>query len=149
MSASPATAPQATSAQATSAAAAGRHAERPAPAERGATTIAEAAIERIATRIIAEQAGGVGGTARRLLGVSMGQASTERDAEVAARLRGTSAVSLAVRCSVGYPTPVAEAVTAMRDALTERIGELTGVAVQRIDVTVTSLPTATTGARVR
>jgi uncharacterized alkaline shock family protein YloU len=149
MTADPATTPQTTSAQATSAPAAGRHAERPEPAERGATTIAEPAIERITTRIIAESSTGVGGTARRLLGVSVGQASAEREADVTARLRGASAVSLQVRCSVPYPTPVAEAITAMRAELSEKLGALTGLAVQRIDVTVTSLPTATTGARVR
>jgi uncharacterized alkaline shock family protein YloU len=149
MTAEPSTTPQTTPAQATSAPAAGRHAERPEPAERGATTIAEPAVERLATRIIAESSTEVGGTARRLLGVSVGHASTEREAEVAARLRGASAVSLQVRCSVGYPTPVAAAITAMRVELSEKLGALTGLAVQRIDVTVASLPTATTGARVR
>jgi uncharacterized alkaline shock family protein YloU len=149
VTANSATTPQTTPAQTTPASAAGRHAERPEPADRGATTIAEPAIERIATRVIAESSAGVGGTARRLLGVPIGQASAEREAEVTARLRGVSAVSLQVRCSVGYPSPVAEAITAMRGELTTRLAELTGLAVQRIEVTVTSLPTATTGARVR
>jgi uncharacterized alkaline shock family protein YloU len=124
-----------------------RHAERPEPAERGATTVAELAVERIATKVVADSAG-VGGTARRLLGIAVGQASADRDAEVAARLRGASAVSLSVRCSVPYPTPVAEAVATLRGELSERIDELTGLSLQRVDVTVTSLVTAS-GARVR
>jgi uncharacterized alkaline shock family protein YloU len=105
------------------------------------------AVERIATKVVADSAG-VGGTARRLLGIAVGQASAERDAEVAARLRGVSAVSLQVRCSVPYPTPVAQAVETLRGELSERIGELTGLSLQRVDVTVTSLVTAS-GARVR
>jgi uncharacterized alkaline shock family protein YloU len=109
--------------------------------------VVELALERIATKVVADSAG-VGGTARRLLGISVGQASTERDADVAARLRGASAVSLAVRCSVPYPTPVAPAVSTLRGELAERIGELTGLSVQRVDVTVTSLVTAS-GARVQ
>ncbi len=124
-----------------------RHADRPEPAERGSTTVAELAVERIATKVVADSAG-VGGTARRLLGIAVGQASAERDAEVAARLRGVSAVSLQVRCSVPYPTPVAQAVETLRGELSERIGELTGLSLQRVDVTVTSLVTAS-GARVR
>jgi uncharacterized alkaline shock family protein YloU len=124
-----------------------RHADRAEPAERGTTQVAELAVERIAMKVVADSAG-VGGTARRLLGVSVGQASAERDAEVDARLRGVSAVSLVVRCSVPYPTPVAEAVATLRGELVERIGELTGLSVQRVDVTVTSLVTAS-GARVR
>jgi uncharacterized alkaline shock family protein YloU len=121
----------------------------PAPAdvsERGRTTVSGRAVERIAVRLI-DECPEAGGTARRILGVSAGQAARE-SADVTARLHGTSAVSLAVRCSVPYPRPVARATAALREILTTRLAELTGLTVQRIDITVTELTSAGTGRRV-
>jgi len=115
--------------------------------ERGRTTIAERAVERIATRLIAE-AEHVGGTARRMLGVTVGAEDPGREAKVHAYLQGDTAVSLVVRCSVPYPTPVAQVTHALRARLIERVGALTGLVVQRVDITITALTTSA-GVRVQ
>jgi uncharacterized alkaline shock family protein YloU len=116
-------------------------ADAPAAAEeRGRTTVSRQAVERIAARIVAE-CPDVEGTARRVLGVNAG--GNRGDATVAARLHGASAVSLALRCSVPYPRPVARSAEALRQLLTARVAELTGLRVQRVDITVTELPAGT------
>jgi uncharacterized alkaline shock family protein YloU len=114
--------------------------------QRGRTTVSRRAVERIAARLI-DECPEAGGTARRILGVSAGQPD-RCSADVTARLHGATAVSLAVRCSVPYPRPVARAAAAVRELLTARLAELTGLTVQRIDITVTELTTASTGRRV-
>ena len=111
-----------------------------AAAERGRTTVSRQAVERIAARIVAD-CPEVEGTARRVLGVNAG--GNRGDATVAARLHGASAVSLAVRCSVPYPRPVARSAAALRELLTARVSELTGLRVQRVDINVTELPAGT------
>lgn len=113
----------------------------------GRTTISEQAVERIATRLVAECAD-VGGTARRVLGVTVG-AAAERDATVAARLHGGTEVSLAVRCSVPYPTPVRRATDTLRELLLRQVSELTGLTVQRVDIAVTELTTDAPGRRLQ
>jgi uncharacterized alkaline shock family protein YloU len=120
---------------------AGRPALADAPAaERGRTTVSRQAVERIAARIVAD-CPEVEGTARRVLGVNA--AGNRGDATVAARLHGASAVSLAVRCSVPYPRPVARSAAALRELLTARVSALTGLRVQRVDINVTELPAGT------
>lgn len=110
--------------------------------ERGRTVVTHQAVERIAARLVAD-CPDVGGTARRVLGLGGG------DAVVAVRLHGARAVSLAVRCSVPYPRPVRRSAEALRELLMTRVPELTGMRVQRVDVTVTWLPTpAASGRRV-
>lgn len=108
--------------------------------ERGHTTIAEHAVEHIATRLIAESEH-MGGTARRVFGVTLGAEHHGRDAQVHARVHGETATSLTVRCSIPYPTPVRQATDAVRTHLMRRVEELTGLTVQHVDITVTALTT--------
>jgi uncharacterized alkaline shock family protein YloU len=114
-------------------------------AERGRTVVSPQAVERIVGRLVTE-CPEVSGLARRVLGVHVGPA--REDAGVAVRLHGTTAVSLAVRCSVPYPRPVARSAEALRTLLIARVTELTGLRVQRVDVTVAELPGASAGRRV-
>jgi uncharacterized alkaline shock family protein YloU len=109
-------------------------------AERGRTTVSRQAVEHIAARLTDGRpgAGGAPGPA----------AGTQGDAAVAARLHGATAVSLAVRCSVPYPRPVARSAEALRELLMTRVLELTGLRVQRVDISVTDLPGAGQGRRV-
>lgn len=109
-------------------------------AERGRTTVSRQAVEHIAARLTdgRPDAGGVPGRA----------AGAHGDATVAARLHGVTAVSLAVRCRVPYPRPVARSAEALRELLMTRVLELTGLRVQRVDIRVTDLPGADQGRRV-
>lgn len=109
-------------------------------AECGRTTISEQAVEHIATRLIAESEH-MGGTARSVLGVTLGDEHHGRDARVHARVHGETATSLTVRCSIPYPTPVRQTTDAVRTHLMRRVEELTGLTVQHVDITVTALTT--------
>ena len=105
-----------------------------AAADRGRTVITRQAVERITARLTAD-CPEVGGTTHRVLGVR----GRHDDALVAARMHGSTAVSLAVRCSVPYPQPVGRSAEALREFLITRVTELTGLRVQRVDVAVAEL----------
>jgi uncharacterized alkaline shock family protein YloU len=116
------------------------------PGERGRTTIADRVIERIAVQAVSE-VGAAGGSARRMLGVAVGGAGLDQDAQVAVTVAGGTA-ALAVQLSVAYPASVARTAREVRQRLVERIEELTGHAVSRVDVTVTAVHTAAPTRRV-
>jgi uncharacterized alkaline shock family protein YloU len=115
----------------------GRH-HRPDPVDdRGRTTIDPQVIEAIAALIACEEPG-VGGAARRVLGVAV----TGEDAAHAPRVEATVAgetVSLRIRLSVTYPEPVLDVTDRVRRRLVERVGELTGKRVGVVDVIVAAL----------
>ncbi|GHF33848.1 putative alkaline shock family protein YloU [Amycolatopsis bartoniae] len=104
------------------------------PAARGTTTVSERAVQRIATRLVVDMED-VGGTARRLLGVTV---ADDEAPKVAATVRHEH-VTLDVELSVPYPASVARTTEAARAQLTRDVGELTGLTVDRVDVTVTAL----------
>ncbi|EHR52673.1 hypothetical protein SacmaDRAFT_4488 [Saccharomonospora marina XMU15] len=104
---------------------------------RGRTTIADRVVERIAVHA-AREVEGVGGSARRLLGVRVSGEAPQRSVQADARVRAGTA-SLRMQLSVRYPTPVARTVEQARDHVMRRVTELTGLAVSRVDVTVTAL----------
>lgn len=114
---------------------------------RGRTTLADRAVERIAAKAVSEVEG-VGGSARRMLGVVVGGADPDRAAEVSAEVRGET-VSLRVRLSVLYPVSVAGTTEQVRTHLRRRVEELTGLPVPRVDITVTALHRDAVGGRVR
>lgn len=109
----------------------------PAPPDRGVTTVAEHTVARIAGHALTEVPH-VGGSARRVLGVTLGGADPDRDADVTARVTGTD-VELAVRLSVVYPMSVRDVTESARGHLTGRVAELTGLTVSRVDIVVTAL----------
>jgi uncharacterized alkaline shock family protein YloU len=117
----------------------------PDAAERGRTTVSRQAVERIAARLTANCPD---------VGEAPGHVARGRGREprpgtaVAVRLHGTTAVSLAVRCSVSYPRPVERSAEALRQLLVDRVRELTGLRVQRVDINVTGLPARAGGRRV-
>ncbi|MGH4024060.1 MAG: Asp23/Gls24 family envelope stress response protein [Pseudonocardiaceae bacterium] len=119
----------------------------PVPAEdRGHTTIQPQVFEAMAARIVSEEPG-VGGAARRVLGVAMTGEDPERTARVEARLAG-DVVTLRVRLSVAYPTPVHDVTDRLRRRLIDRIGELTGTQVGVVEIVVAALHHPATGRRV-
>ncbi|TDV48745.1 Asp23/Gls24 family envelope stress response protein [Actinophytocola oryzae] len=98
----------------------------------GRTTLADRAVEHTAVQAITEVAD-VGGAAGRLLG-----AAEDRSAQVSVTVDGTTA-ALDVRLSIAYPASVARRTQEVRDHLVERVHELTGLVVTRVDITVTAL----------
>ncbi|MEA5363002.1 Asp23/Gls24 family envelope stress response protein [Amycolatopsis sp., V23-08] len=119
--------------------------ERIAADDRGTLTIADSAVERIAAHAVTE-VDGVGGAATRVLGVAVGGETLDRSAKVTATVTGGTA-TLAVRLSVGYPQSVRKTTETTRDHLTRRVGDLTGLSVERVDITVTALHTETAETR--
>jgi uncharacterized alkaline shock family protein YloU len=103
----------------------------------GRTTLARRAVERTAVQAVTEVAD-VGGAARRLLGDAMSGPAEERAAQVSATVDDTTA-SLSVRLSIAYPASVAHTTQQVRAHLVQRLGELTGLVVTRVDITVTDL----------
>lgn len=117
------------------------------PAEdRGRTTIHPRVIEAMAARIVSDEPG-VGGVARRVLGVAMTGADPERAPQVEATLFG-DVVALRVRLSVTYPAPVHTVTDRLRRRLIDRIGELTGTQVGVVEIVVAALHRPDTGRRV-
>jgi uncharacterized alkaline shock family protein YloU len=109
-----------------------------APAEnRGRTTIADRAIEAMAARIAREEPG-VGGAARRVLGIAVTAEDADRAPQVEATVAG-EVVSLRVRLSVIYPAPVHAMTDRVRRRLIDRLGALTGKQVGVVDIVVTAL----------
>ena len=104
---------------------------------RGRTTIAEHAVERIAIQLLTEVEH-VGGSPRRMLGVTVGGEDPDRDAQVTAEITGET-VAFDVRLSATYPASVSRTTEKARSHLTRRVEELTGLAVSRVDIVVTAL----------
>ncbi|MEW1723315.1 Asp23/Gls24 family envelope stress response protein [Streptomyces sp. NPDC093109] len=102
--------------------------------ERGVTTIAAHAVERLAAHAVTEVEG-TGGTGAAS---ASGGGKPGRAATVTARVKGEVA-SLDVRLSVLYPASVAGTTEAARAHLIDRVGEFTGLTVSRVDITVTAL----------
>ena len=111
----------------------------PEVAERGRTTVAPLALERIAAHAAADIAD-VGGSARRVAGMALGVEKVEQAVRVHAVVDG-NLVNLVVHLSVGYSIPVAATADTVRAHLVDRVGELTGMAVGRVDIAVTALHT--------
>jgi uncharacterized alkaline shock family protein YloU len=123
---------------------AGRHRLDPAE-DRGRTTIQNRVIEAMATRI-ASQEPDVGGVARRFMGVAVTSEDADRAPGVEATVTG-GVISLRVRLSVAYPTPVHTATDRVRRHLIDRIGELTGKRVGVVDIVVAALHRPDSGGR--
>lgn len=105
--------------------------------DRGQTTIQDRVIETMATRIVSEEPG-VGGAARRFLGVAVTSEDADRAPQVEATVAGEVA-SLRVRLSLTYPAPVHAMTDQVRRRLIDRIGVLTGKRVGVVDIVVTAL----------
>jgi uncharacterized alkaline shock family protein YloU len=111
----------------------------------GRTTMADRAVEHTAMQAITEIAD-VGGTTHWMFGDTLSGPAEERSAQVSATVDETTA-SLHVRLSIAYPASVARTTRQVRAHLIRRLHELTGLAVTRVDITVTSLYIAQPGHR--
>jgi len=109
---------------------------------RGALTIEPRAVERIASAA-ATEVDHIGGAARRVLSVAVGDDAAAQRPQVDAEVDGGT-VGLAVTCSVAYPQPVATATDRLRARLTERITTLTGLTPRSVRITVAALTSGAT-----
>ncbi len=100
----------------------------PAPDDRGILDIAPAVAEKIARRVTSEVEGARG--------------PVRADAELG---RGSARLDLELR--VEYPRPVRKVAADVQRRVASRVRELTGLAVDAVDVTVTELPTPPRQAR--
>ncbi|MFI9450154.1 Asp23/Gls24 family envelope stress response protein [Amycolatopsis sp. NPDC052450] len=112
---------------------------------RGGLTVAGVAVERIAARAITEL-DGIGGAASRVLGIAVGGEDLDQGAKVSAHVTG-SATTLDVRLSVRYPLSVRATTETAREHLIRRVGELSGLTVSQVDITVTALHSTETETR--
>ncbi|GAB3733407.1 hypothetical protein GCM10027598_58000 [Amycolatopsis oliviviridis] len=107
---------------------------------RGGLTVAGGAVERIAAQAITEL-DGIGGAASRVLGIAVGGEDLGQGAKVSANVTGSTA-TLDVRLSVKYPLSVRATTETAREHLLRRVGELSGLTITRVDITVTALHSA-------
>lgn len=104
-----------------------------APAQRGSLTIERGAIEKIASQAAAELTG-VGRATSGIAGLS-GRGDLTARPKVAVQLRGTSA-SIALTIGARYPAPLVDLTSSVRRRCAEQVQQLTGLQVDRVDVTV-------------
>ncbi|ROR73493.1 Asp23/Gls24 family envelope stress response protein [Bogoriella caseilytica] len=104
--------------------------------ERGSLTVAERVARKIAAQVVSEIAGTYG-TTGGVLGVGAtadSGARPEVDVEFSAGF-----MDVAVKVGLAYPTSIQQATARIRDEVTRRVAELTGIAVHRVDIDVTFL----------
>jgi uncharacterized alkaline shock family protein YloU len=101
---------------------------------RGRTTIADRAVEKIAA-MAAGEVDRASGTPRRLLGTTFGRPNAATRPRASAKVDETT-VSLKLSVSVEYPAPVRDVAAEVRERVARRIYELTGLKVTEIDITV-------------
>jgi uncharacterized alkaline shock family protein YloU len=111
------------------------------PGGPGRTTIADRVVERIAAQAVAEVDRATG-TARQLLGVSLGSTTATTPARVTADVDG-GIVSVQVDLAVIWPNPVRAVTRQVRQHVTDRVEQLTGLQVAEVDVQVSDLLTMT------
>ncbi len=103
---------------------------------RGSLVIDKLAVERIASRA-ASESGSTGGVSGGFLGLgAQGDLSAAPTAEV--ELIGRTAI-VGLDLTVAYPMPIRDATDHVRHHVMERVLDLTGVEVTRVDITVAVL----------
>jgi uncharacterized alkaline shock family protein YloU len=107
------------------------------PRTQGQTRVADQVLQRIATYALSE-VDEVGGVARRVLGVPLGQDRTAAKPRVQAHVDGRIA-TLQMTVSVVYPAPVRQVAHRVRDHVAGRVAEFTGLDVRQVDGEVASL----------
>lgn len=106
------------------------------PRRRGRLVLAEKVVEKIAGQA-ANELSVASGRSGGLLGIGS-------DADPAARPRvevdlSTESADLAIKIGIAYPGSIRAATQQVREHVTRRVEELTGVDVRRIDIEVTFL----------
>ncbi|HET9648484.1 MAG TPA: Asp23/Gls24 family envelope stress response protein [Microlunatus sp.] len=113
---------------------------RLAAGDRGRLVIGRNVVEKIARQAASEVAT-AGGRTGGVLGIGSHtdmSALPEADVELSSR---TASIDLDI--SVAYPTPLRQTTERVRQHVMDRVAQLAGVEVSRIDITVTALHSAT------
>lgn len=110
--------------------------------QRGRLVLAKQVVEKIAGQV-ASEVSAAGGRSGGFLGIGTHTDLSARP-KVDVELAGRTA-ALAIEIAVAYPVSIRQATDRVRDQVTHRVGQLTGVEVTRVDITVVALhPGATT-----
>jgi uncharacterized alkaline shock family protein YloU len=111
---------------------------QPAPAEeRGRLTVSDRVVERVAGYAVV-LVDGAAAAPRRVLGVKVADADTDDEANVRARVAGSTATveaSIAVR----WPASIHAVADEVRQRIREDVARITGVTVDHVDLDVVSL----------
>jgi len=103
---------------------------------RGRLVVSRKVVEKI-TRKAASEVAEAGGTSGGVLGLGSRSdlsALPKADVELSGR---TASIDLDI--SVAYPTPIRQATDRVRQHVMDRVAQLTGLEVTRVDITVTGL----------
>lgn len=111
--------------------------DRAEPRLRGRLVLAERVLEKIAAQA-ATEAGATSGRSGRLLGV--GEPDPDARPQVDVDLSAISA-DLALKVGIAYPASIRNTTRQVREHVTRRVEQLTGVEVRRVDIDVTLLHT--------
>ena len=117
----------------------------PPPEERGALTIADRVVERVAG-YAATQVDGAVAAPRRLLGITVGEARPDAEAAVRATVDG-SVATVEATVAVTWPQSVRRVTEALRAHVREDVHRVTGVEVAHVDVDVVDFVTTAAPAR--
>lgn len=113
----------------------------------GRLSIDDRVVAKVASRAAAENSD-AGAVATRLLGAAvpgldrLGGRSTSLESlpKATATVDGSTAF-IAVQVSVRYPAPLVETTEAVRSAVRDRVGQMTGLSVAEVDISVDALVT--------
>ncbi len=98
-------------------------------------------MERIAAQAASESdSGRTGGVSGGFLGIGAQSDLSAKPATTVELVGQTATVTVEV--TVAYPSPIRQATDAIRRQVMDRVHELTGVQVTRVDITVTALRAA-------
>lgn len=105
---------------------------------RGQLVVSRRVVEKIASQAAVEIAA-AGGKSGGFLGIGS-HADLSTRPEVVVDLSGHTA-TITVAVAIAYPSPIAAAAEQVRRRVMSRVGELAGIQVTRVDVTISMLAT--------
>ncbi|MBP3042265.1 Asp23/Gls24 family envelope stress response protein [Arthrobacter jiangjiafuii] len=104
--------------------------------DRGTTVLARKVLEKIAGQVAKDETD-AGGSSGGFLGIGA-QADLSARPQATVEVSG-SVATLRVEVGLPYPVPLRQAADRLRDRISARVTELTGVEVRQVDVTVSWL----------
>ncbi len=108
--------------------------------QRGKLVMAAKVVEKITSQAASEVAA-AGGTMGGILGIGT-HVDLDARPKVAIELSGTTATA-DIAIGIAYPTPIKQATDRVRRHVIDRVQQLCGVEITRVDLMVTALPTRT------